>query len=90
MDRTSKILLALIFLALTTNFFKPLFFPKRADAEKPYQVAVLKSEFRHVTNQMEDKISKLTDTFAKHTHKIKICSCDSEASKINVKTSKPE
>ena len=100
MDRASKILLVLIFLALTANFFKPLFYPRRAFADQPYQVAVLKSEFVFKLNKLtgqvqetdrmlEKKIEEVEKKFNTHTHKLEICGCEEGAGKVNVETSKP-
>ena len=90
MDKTSKILLVLVFLALTANFFRPLFFPPQVSAGEPYQVAVLKTEFRFVTNKLQDTIQKLEHRFEKHTHSVKVSKSDSGTSMVTVKTSKPE
>ena len=87
MDKTSKILLVLVFLALTANFFRPIFFPPQVSAGEPYQVAVLKSQFRFVTNKLQDSIQELENRFEKHTHSVKVTS---GTSTVTVKTSKPE
>jgi Skp family chaperone for outer membrane proteins len=100
MDKTSKVLLVLVFLALTANFFKPVFYPKRAFADQPYQVAVLKSEFNYKLNKLieqvqtsdqrlEKMIKKLEQKFDKHTHKLDTCGCEEGAGIVNVETSKP-
>ena len=65
MDRTSKILLGLIFLALTANFLKPFFYPKRAFADEPYQVAVLKSEFAYKLNKLADRVGEVEQKLQK-------------------------
>ena len=100
MDKTSKVLLVLIFLALTANFFKPLFLPKRAFADEPYQVAVLKSEFVFKLNKLteevhkddlnlDEKIEEVGKKFNKHTHKLEDCNCEEGAGKVITETSNP-
>lgn len=90
MDKTLKVLLILIFLALTANLFRPVFSPRQASADEPYQVAVLKTEFSYKMNQLTDQISKLEHKFDSHTHKLKVCSCEDGGAKVNVDTSKPQ
>lgn len=89
MDKTLKVLLMLIFLALTANLFRPVFSPRQASADEPYQVAVLKSEFSYKMNQLNDRLDKMERKFNNHTHKIKVCSCESGGAKVTVETSKP-
>lgn len=90
MDRTSKILLLLVFLALTANLFQPLFFPRQARADEVYQVAVLSSTFRVAIRKLEAQINEVYQKFEKHTHKLKVCACDSDDAKVTVETSKAE
>jgi hypothetical protein len=90
MDKTLKVLLILIFLALTANLFRPVFSPRQASADEPYQVAVLKSEFSYKMNELAGQISKLEQKFNNHTHSLKVCSCESGGAKVNVDTSKPQ
>ncbi len=100
MDKTSKVLLVLVFLALTANFLKPVFYPKRAFADEPYQVAILKSEFAYKLNKLreqvqqadqklEREIEEVDKKFNKHTHKLEVCVCEPGTAKANVETSKP-
>lgn len=90
MDRTSKILLGLIFWVLIATLFRPLFFPGQARADEPYQVAsVLRSEFRVVTKKLMDRVEEVDRKFDKHTHKLEVCSCEEGVAKIKVTTSKP-
>ncbi len=90
MDKTSKILLLLVFLALTANLLRPLFFPGRASADEPYQVAVLKSRFNRAVKDLEGQIQKLEMQFEKHNHKIEVCDCDPDVPRMMVETSTPD
>ncbi len=89
MNRTPKITLLLIFLALTANFFRPLFFPRQVHADEPYQVAVLKGRLKASMMRVEEIIQELEQKVDNHTHKIKIYKCDPSVSKVEVETSKP-
>jgi hypothetical protein len=80
----------LVFLALVANLFRPVIFPRRACAEEPYQVAVLKTEFRYVVNKLEERVQALEKKFEKHTHQVDIYRCKDDAEKVKVKTSKPQ
>ena len=90
MDRTSNILILLIFLALIANLFQPLFFPGPAGADEPYQVAIRRGQLRDVERKLKEKVQKVRQKFDAHTHKIKICKCDSDVLGIKIETSKPK
>ncbi len=85
-----NIVLSLILLGLVVNFLHPFFSTPQAHADEPFQVAtLLKSRFRKAVGDVEDKLEKVEGKIKKHTHELKVCSCEEDVPRIKVDSSKP-
>lgn len=90
MGNRLNIVLSLILLGLVANFLHPFIYSRQAHADEPFQVAtLLKSRFRKAVGDVEDKLEKVEGKIEKHTHELKVCSCEEDVPKITVESSKP-